>query len=121
MLWKNQEGYSDFTAAMAIRNTVRKEKEEKRGMAKRSCRRTKNETAIHEKAVKIRKMTDEQLISYVENRVEKARSEGRNEGKKCGKVKQFFDALMVPGVIPGVGPATVDKFKKIAEEGGFFE
>lgn len=121
MLWKNQEGYADFTAAMAIRNTVRKEKEGKRGMAKRSCRRTKNENVIHEKAVRIRKMTDEQLVSYVENRVEKARSEGRNEGKKSGKVKQLFDALGVPGVIPGVGLATVDKFKKFAQEGGYFE
>ena len=49
---------------------------------KRSCRRTVNEDKVHEKAVKIRKMTDEQLVQYVNDRVEKARSEGFNQGKK---------------------------------------
>lgn len=49
---------------------------------KRSCRRTADEDKIHEKAVKMRKMTDEQLAHYVEDRVEKARSEGFNQGKK---------------------------------------
>lgn len=35
---------------------------------KRSCRRTADEDKIHEKAVKMRKMTDEQLVHYVEDR-----------------------------------------------------
>lgn len=48
---------------------------------KRNCRRTTDEDIIHEKAVKMRKMTDEQLVCYVEDRVEKARSEGFNQGK----------------------------------------
>lgn len=38
---------------------------------KRSCRRTADEDKVHEKAVKIRKMTDEQLVQYVNDRVEK--------------------------------------------------
>lgn len=54
---------------------------------KRSCRRTVNEDKVHEKAVKIRKMTDEQLVQYVNDRVEKARSEGFNQGKKSQKSK----------------------------------
>ena len=37
----------------------------------RSCRRTEDENKIHDKAVKMRKMTDEQLVHYVEDRVEK--------------------------------------------------
>lgn len=36
-------------------------------MKKRSCRRTPREQEIHEKAVKLRKMTDEQLVSAFEN------------------------------------------------------
>lgn len=48
---------------------------------KRSCRRTEDEDKIHDKAVKMRKMTDEQLVHYVEDRVEKARAEGFNQGK----------------------------------------
>ena len=41
------------------------------GKSKRNCRRTEDEVRIHEKAVKMRKMTDEQLVHYVEDRVEK--------------------------------------------------
>ena len=36
---------------------------------------------IKEKADKMRAMTDEEIVAYVENRVEKARSEGFNQGK----------------------------------------
>jgi hypothetical protein len=48
---------------------------------KRSCRRTTNEEDIHEKAVKLRKKTDEQLVHYVEDRAAKSYSEGYNEGR----------------------------------------
>lgn len=64
---------------------------------KRSCRRTADEDKIHEKAVKMRKMTDEQLVHYVEDRVEKARSEGFNQGKKSS------------------GGADINKFSKESE------
>ncbi len=37
---------------------------------KRSCRRTKTENKVHDEAVKMRKMTDEQLVSYINDRVE---------------------------------------------------
>lgn len=57
-------------------------------MTKKSCRRTMDENKIHEKAVKMRKKTDEQLVHYVEDRVEKARSEGFNEGKALAKIQQ---------------------------------
>lgn len=71
----NSEGYADKTAGRAIQNMAREER--KMNMAKkRSCRRTEDENRIHEKAVKWRKMIDEQLVHYVEDRVEKARSEG---------------------------------------------
>ena len=36
---------------------------------------------VKEKAYKIRAMSDNELVSYVENRVAKARSEGFNQGK----------------------------------------
>lgn len=119
MQWKNAEGYVDTTAAVAMQHTARKERMERKGMAKRSCRRSVDESKVHEKAVKIRKMTDPQLIEYIENRVEKARSEGRNEVKKSGSLKTFLQSIKVPGVIPGVGRTTVDKIIKHAEEGGF--
>lgn len=77
---RNGEGYADQTAGMALQKIAREER--KNAMAKkRSCRRTQEENAIHDKAVKIRKMTDRQLARYVEERVEKARSEGFSQGK----------------------------------------
>lgn len=88
-------------------------------MKKRSCRRTNDETKIHEKAVKLRKLTDEQLVHYVEDRVEKARSEGRNEANRRRNIEEFFDSLSTPGIIPGIGLGTVDKLKKFAKEGGY--
>ena len=61
----NREGYADNTASIAIQRVSKEER--KNDMAKRSCRRTTDENAIHNKAVKIRKMTDEQLVHYVED------------------------------------------------------
>lgn len=40
---------------------------------------------VKEKADKMRAMTDEELVAYVENRVKKAYSEGFNKGRKTTK------------------------------------
>lgn len=40
---------------------------------------------VREKAAKMRGMTDEQLVRYVEDRVEKARSEGLNKGRRMAR------------------------------------
>lgn len=79
-------------------------------MTKKSCRRTMDENKIHEKAVKMRKKTDEQLVHYVEDRVEKARSEGFNEGKALAKntAKEFI-VLLQQNKIPGIGAVTINK------------
>ena len=72
-MWcRNSEGYKDYTSGIAISHASRNERKERNMAKKRSCRRTVDEDKIHEKAVKIRKMTDEQLVHYVEDRVEKA-------------------------------------------------
>lgn len=79
---------------------------------KRSCRRTADEDRIHEKAVKMRKMTDEQLVHYVEDRVEKARSEGFNEGKKNAPAvtgMTINDFLKEISKVKGIGDATICK------------
>ena len=85
-------------------------------MAKRSCRRTTDEDKIHEKAVKMRKMTDEQLVHYVEDRVEKARSEGFNSGKehapapKPVKIGAITDDI---GKVKGIGATKLQDIKEI--------
>lgn len=92
------------------------------GKSKRNCRRTEDEVRIHEKAVKVRKMTDEQLVHYIEDRVEKARSEGFNKGKASVEnrkgMKEFLEELQRLK-IPGIGAVTVSKIVKVATENGY--
>lgn len=81
--------------------------------------RTADEDKIHEKAVKIRKMTDEQLMQYVNDRVEKARSEGFNQGRKSAAGMTVNEFLKEISNIWGVGSATVgkirDHFRKVGK------
>lgn len=86
---------------------------------KRSCRRTVDEERIHDLAVKWRKMTDEQLVHYVEDRVEKARGEGFNQGKKsapaAGGISEFISEIES---IKGIGAGTILKIQKHYAEKG---
>jgi len=98
---------------------------------KRSCRRTVDENRIHDKAVKMRKMTDEQLVHYVEDRVNKAHSEGYNRGIADGEKKQkVIEPKQRPGVmdflkkiqeegIKGIGAVTIKKLETRAREYGY--
>ena len=94
---------------------------------KRACRRTEDEVKIHEKAVKLRKMTDEQLVHYVEDRVAKAESEGYNQGVKEARSKAItksveeFLADIKAAPIPGVGAVTVNKLTRMAKEHGYIQ
>lgn len=113
----NREGYADNTASIAIQRVSKEER--KNDMAKRSCRRTTDENAIHNKAVKIRKMTDEQLVHYVEDRVEKARSEVFN----CGKTQvPKHKTVDITGIIEeissvkGIGATKLADIKAILEK-----
>jgi len=92
-------------------------------MSKRSCRRTEDAKKIHEKAVRMRKMTDEQLVHYVEDRIAKAESEGYNRIKKetsvdleNSTVKYFLDEFRQ---VPGVGKITYKRLIEYAKENGY--
>lgn len=115
---RNKEGYADSTACIAIQRVSKEER--KRTMAKgRSCRRTTDEKIIHDKAVKMRKMTDEQLVNYVEDRVEKARSEGFNQGKRqAPKAKVFDIGDIIADIenVKGIGAAKLNDIKAILEK-----
>lgn len=85
---------------------------------KRNCRRTTDENIIHEKAVKMRKMTDEQLVHYVEDRVEKARSEGFNQGKQRVNPAPKIDvAAIIDEIrgIRGIGAAKLADIRAVLE------
>lgn len=115
---RNGEGYADSTAGIAIRKVSREERKVAMGK-KRSCRRTMDESVIHDKAVKMRKMTDEQLVHYVEDRVEKARSEGFNQGK--GQKRAVIQLSAVDfveeiGRIKGIGTTTMTKIRELLDK-----
>lgn len=115
---RNGEGYADSTAGIAIKRVSREER--KNAMAKkRSCRRTSDENIIHEKAVKLRKMTDEQLVHYVEDRVDKARSEGFNQGKtQAPKYKSISIEKVINeiGNVRGIGAVKLAGIQEILEK-----
>lgn len=119
-MWcRNSEGYRDFTAGMAVSHVSRDERKERKMAKKRSCRRTVDEDKIHEKAVKIRKMTDEQLVHYVEDRVEKARSEGFNRGKQSVPDKpavNIVDIVEEIGNVKGIGATKLADIKAILKK-----
>lgn len=115
---RNREGYADNTAGMAIGRVSQEER--KIAMAKkRNCRRTTDENIIHEKAVKMRKMTNEQLVHYVEDRVEKARSEGFNRGRvqvpryKPISIKRIIEEI---GSVRGIGMTKLADIQVILEK-----
>lgn len=116
--YTNGVGYYDSTAGEALSNIVKEERDERRKnqMAKRSCRRTEDENRIHDKAVKMRKMTDEQLVHYVEDRVEKARSEGFNRGKASVPLAPKIDVRSIIdeiGRVKGIGSVKLQLIEAI--------
>lgn len=117
---RNKEGYCDSTACIAIGRVSREERKEKYMAKKRSCRRTQDEDKIHDKAVKMRKMTDEQLVHYVEDRVAKAKSEGINFGKNsalCSKPNIDIDGIVTEiGSVKGIGATKLEVIRAILEK-----
>lgn len=75
-----------------------------------------NEKSIYEKAEKMRRMTDEQLVHYVENRVAKARSEGFHNGKaqmlkyKAIDIQQIIEEI---GDVRGIGMSKLTNIQEI--------
>ncbi len=116
--YTNGEGYADNTAGIAIQKLSREERKIVMGK-KRNCRRTTDENIIHEKAVKMRKMTDAKLVHYVEDRVEKARSEGFNKGKEVkAETLQFTitDFAEEIGRMKGIGMVTMGKIRELTDK-----
>ena len=109
---RNGEGYLDHTAGKAFQKIEREEAMAK----KRRCRRTESENIIHEKAVKMRKMTDEQLVHYVDDRVEKARSEGFHQGRRKAPKTDVNSVIKEIGAVKGIGEAKLCKIRLILEK-----
>ena len=78
---------------------------------KKNCRRTPKEREIHDRAVALRKMTDEKLIAYVDRQFAAGVDAGRisNELVAQDTARQITAAI---SNIKGIGKATIDKIKE---------
>ena len=92
-------------------------------MKKRSCRRSKEEKAIHDEAIKIRKMTDDQLVRHISQEKESNYNAGYRdgllkgrEGSRARAVTSFLDEVEN---MKGVGAVTVQKLRKAAKANGY--
>lgn len=113
---RNKEGYADRTAGIAIQNLLREER--KIAMAKkRSCRRTADENIIHEKAVKIRKMTDKQLVQYVKDREKEAWDEGFRQGQNNAPEPNLDGIICEIQAIKGIGMVKINQIRNVLQKG----
>ena len=78
---------------------------------KRNCRRSNLERTQHDTAVKIRKMTDEQICDFI-NEI--------SVSKSNADITRFLDKLEeLKGIGNGISTKTIAKLGKIAVENGF--
>lgn len=78
---------------------------------KRNCRRTPDELRQHEIAVKVRKMTDQQLCEYID---------GLSADRP--RAEDFFHCLdNQAGSGSGISTGTIHKLQRIAVKKGFLE
>ena len=81
----------------------------KKASKKRCCRRSELEKAQHDTAVKIRKMTDEQICDFL-NEIENRQPEGNSVGEFLDRIENS-----------GMGARTMKKLKEFAAERGYVE
>lgn len=80
-------------------------------MKKRNCRMTDSEKEIHDRAVKIRKMTDEQLCRYIDELSAAPPTDDKNIGRFLALISQT----------KGIGAVTERKLYALAKEEGFIK
>ena len=88
---------------------------------KRNCRRTPEEVSIHDEAVKLRKMTDAQLVEKVRSAsvaASKPPTAFEEQATSTKSVAEFLEALANAN-IPGVGKITLKKMNTFAKDNGY--
>ncbi len=90
-------------------------------MAKKNCRMTEAERAIHDRAVSIRKMTDRQICEFVDRQYSNGMGEGIKVAKQDAKatkneaeaITKFIEYLTGKvGTGNGIGNGTIYRLKK---------
>ncbi len=85
---------------------------------KRNCRRTPEEVSIHDEAVKLRKMTDAQLVEKVRSASAAASKMPAAQVSLAKSAAEFLEAFANAN-IPGVGKITLKKMKTFAKDNGY--
>lgn len=88
---------------------------------KRNCRRTPEEVSIHEEAVKLRKMTDAQLVEKIRSAsaaASKFSAAFQQQASSAKSVAEFLEAFANAN-IPGVGKITLKKMNIFAKDNGY--
>lgn len=85
---------------------------------KRNCRRTPEEVSIHDEAVKLRKMTDVQLVEKVRSASAAASKMPAAQVFSAKSAAEFLEAFANAN-IPGVGKITLKKMKTFAKDNGY--
>lgn len=85
---------------------------------KRNCRRTPEEVSIHDEAVKLRKMTDVQLVEKVRSASATASKMLAAQATSTKSVAEFLEAFANAN-IPGVGKITLKKMNTFAKDNGY--
>lgn len=95
-------------------------------MKKRNCRMTDEERDLHEQAVRLRKMTDQQLVDHIRHVREEAYAAGYTEAEEqapaspaTGKTLAEFIDELASGRCKGVKSATAYKIEEFAREAGY--
>ena len=97
-------------------------------MAKRNCRRTANEREVHDRAVKMKRMTEEQLWAYSDTQIAEAGKAEYQKGYNAGceyatahkknSAMEFITRLQGEKV-RGIGAITINKLMEKANEYGY--
>ena len=87
---------------------------------KRNCRRTDDERDQHDRATRIRKMTDAQICSYIDGLEHKAAAVAAAPKKTEDAIRHFVDSLAVRTDSGNrISDATIRKIRQMAYEMGF--
>ena len=88
-------------------------------MSKRNCRRTDTEREQHDRAIRIRKMTDAQLCEYLDSLAAPPPPAGPRRGEI---INRFIDDLAIRSDTGlRISDATIRKIRNMATEMGYFQ
>lgn len=86
-------------------------------MKRKRYRKSEEEQLQHERAVKLRKMTDEQLCRHIDESYKSGYEEAAKEVKGPG-VQEYLSTIKADKVA-GIGAVTINKLIKVAKENGY--